>query len=68
MIFDTSGALAESLKPKRTPEAFVLDRAGAVRDRGRIDDRFPGTPTNRTRGTRKPTMHDRTKRSSASRR
>jgi thiol-disulfide isomerase/thioredoxin len=40
VIFDASGALAESLKPKRTPEAFVLDRTGEVRYRGRIDDRF----------------------------
>lgn len=38
VLFDASGELAKRLAPKMTPEAFVLDRAGDVKYRGRIDD------------------------------
>ncbi|MDW8263242.1 MAG: redoxin domain-containing protein, partial [Phycisphaerales bacterium] len=41
IILDTSGELAMALQPTHTPEAFVLDRTGAVVYRGRIDDTFP---------------------------
>src|SRR5207249_2457228 len=40
ILFDASGELAAELKPTHTPEAFVIDAAGAVRYRGRIDDSF----------------------------
>jgi mono/diheme cytochrome c family protein len=40
VVIDTTGDLAKRLDPSRTPEAFVLDRDGAVRYRGRIDDRY----------------------------
>ncbi len=38
VLFDASGELARRLLPKVTPEALVLDAAGAVQYRGRIDD------------------------------
>jgi mono/diheme cytochrome c family protein/thiol-disulfide isomerase/thioredoxin len=38
VLFDASGELAQRLAPTMTPEALVLDRAGEVRYRGRIDD------------------------------
>jgi mono/diheme cytochrome c family protein len=38
VLFDASGELAHRLNPKMTPEAFVLDRHGDVKYRGRIDD------------------------------
>ncbi len=40
VLYDAVGDLAERLAPERVPEAFVLDRAGALVYRGRIDDRF----------------------------
>lgn len=40
VLFDASGELAKALKPACTPEAFVLDRAGVVQYRGRIDDSY----------------------------
>jgi hypothetical protein len=40
LLFDASGDLATRFKPDRTPEAFVIDKSGAVRYSGRIDDAF----------------------------
>lgn len=40
VLFDGTGELAAWLKPKHTPEAFVLDASGKVLYRGRIDDRY----------------------------
>lgn len=40
ILFDNSGELAEALQPSHTPEAFVLDRAGKIAYRGRIDDAY----------------------------
>lgn len=40
VLYDAAGDLAERLAPERVPEAFVLDRAGELVYRGRIDDRF----------------------------
>ena len=40
VLYDAAGDLAERLAPERVPEAFVLDAAGRVVYRGRIDDRF----------------------------
>jgi len=40
VLYDAAGDLAERLQPVRVPEAFVLDAAGSVVYRGRIDDRF----------------------------
>jgi len=40
VLYDAAGALAERLAPERVPEAFVLDAAGRLVYRGRIDDRF----------------------------
>jgi peroxiredoxin len=46
ILFDGSGTIARQLKPTHVPEAFVLDRAGRVAYRGRIDDSFvaPASP------------------------
>ena len=38
LMFDSSGEIARRLAPRRTPEAFVIDREGVVRYHGRIDD------------------------------
>src|SRR5437870_889702 len=38
VLIDSTGELARELKPKRTPEAFVMTPDGVVRYRGRIDD------------------------------
>ncbi|MCC2672163.1 MAG: hypothetical protein K0Q72_4635, partial [Armatimonadetes bacterium] len=38
LVADRSGALAKRLRAQATPTAVVLDRSGAVRYRGRIDD------------------------------
>jgi thiol-disulfide isomerase/thioredoxin len=40
VLYDAAGDLAERLVPVRVPEAFVLDAAGRLAYRGRIDDRF----------------------------
>lgn len=40
VLFDASGLLAAALRPTHTPEAFVVDRAGKIAYRGRIDDLF----------------------------
>ncbi len=40
LLYDAAGDLAERLAPERVPEAFVLDAAGRLVYRGRIDDRF----------------------------
>jgi thiol-disulfide isomerase/thioredoxin len=54
VLFDGSAAMAVALKPTAVPEAFVLDDAGQVRYRGRIDDWYerPGKPRD------KATTHD----------
>lgn len=40
VLYDAAGDLAQRLAPERVPEAFVLDAAGRLVYRGRIDDRF----------------------------
>jgi hypothetical protein len=40
LLFDASGDLAMKFKPTHTPEVFVVDKTGAVRYSGRIDDAF----------------------------
>ena len=40
LLFDASGDLATRFKPAHTPEAYVIDKAGAVQYSGRIDDAF----------------------------
>ncbi len=40
VLFDAGGDAAAWLRPTRVPEAFVLDPAGAVAYRGRIDDAY----------------------------
>ena len=54
VLFDGSAAAAVQLKPTAVPEAFVLDAAGKVQYRGRIDDWYekPAKPRD------KPTTHD----------
>jgi hypothetical protein len=53
VLKDPANRVADAFAAERTPEAFVLDRAGRVRYRGRIDDQFgisyrrPGKPTRR---------------------
>jgi len=39
---DRRGAFARKIGAKTTPEAFVIDKEGAVRYHGRIDDQFVG--------------------------
>ncbi len=52
VLFDSSGLLAESLKPTHTPEAFVVDAAGQLIYRGRIDDLYADLGKKRTQATR----------------
>lgn len=40
VVLDTSLQLTDALKPTHVPQAFVLDRDGAVAYQGRIDDQF----------------------------
>ena len=40
VIFDTTGELADRLKPEVTPEAFVIGTDDDILYRGRIDNRF----------------------------
>ena len=40
VLFDQSGAIAVALEPTRVPEAFLLDPAGGVLYRGRVNDAF----------------------------
>ncbi|MBY0515252.1 MAG: hypothetical protein K2P78_15275, partial [Gemmataceae bacterium] len=54
VLLDPKRELAAALKATVTPEAVVLDAAGAVRYRGRIDDRFP----NRNKPNPTVTSHD----------
>lgn len=42
VVHDHDGSITESLNAAVTPEAFVLDRAGLVKYRGRIDDTYLG--------------------------
>jgi mono/diheme cytochrome c family protein len=54
VLFDASGELAQRLAPTMTPEAIVIDRAGAVKYRGRIDDLWIDLRKQRPQ----PTTHD----------
>ncbi len=53
VLKDPNNSVADQFGAKRTPEAFVLEPAGRVLYRGRIDDQFginyqrPGKPTRR---------------------
>jgi thiol-disulfide isomerase/thioredoxin len=40
VLFDAAGELAAQLKPTHVPECFVLDGAGQLKYRGRIDDLY----------------------------
>jgi mono/diheme cytochrome c family protein len=51
LLFDATGELAKWLKPTRLPEAFVVDRAGQVLYRGRIDDQWAGIGQRRAQAT-----------------
>lgn len=51
VLFDASGDLAARFSPKVTPEVFVVDAAGAVRYRGRIDDTYVRIGKRRTKVT-----------------
>lgn len=51
LVKDPDARLADRLGAERTPEAFVLDSAGRVHYRGRIDDQF-GQDFNRPRPNR----------------
>ena len=48
VIFDSSGELANTLRPTHTPEAFVIDQAGKLAYRGRIDDAYVAPGKRRT--------------------
>jgi hypothetical protein len=52
VLFDASGDLAAHLKPTHTPEAFVLNRQGAVVYRGRIDDIWADLGKRKAQATR----------------
>ena len=54
LLFDANGSLARQLAPDVVPSAFVVDLAGRVTYRGRIDDRFPSL----TKIRRQATVHD----------
>lgn len=53
VVKDAGNKVADQLRARRTPEAFVVDSSGTIRYRGRIDDQFgigysrPGKPTRR---------------------
>ncbi|MEJ7637624.1 MAG: peroxiredoxin, partial [Singulisphaera sp.] len=57
MARDQRGAIAAKLGAKVTPEAFVLDSAGRVRYRGRIDDQFAGRGKRNANSTARD-LHD----------
>lgn len=54
VLLDPKKEFAGALKASATPEAFVLDGAGVVRYRGRIDDGF----STRLKRNREVTSHD----------
>lgn len=51
VLFDSSGILAQALKPTHTPEAFVIDAGGILAYRGRIDDLYADLGKKRTQAT-----------------
>jgi peroxiredoxin len=51
VLFDADAQLAEDLEPTHTPEAFLVDRAGQVVYRGRIDDLYPSPGKKRAAAT-----------------
>ncbi|MEM7480791.1 MAG: redoxin family protein [Acidobacteriota bacterium] len=54
LLFDANGELARQLEPQTVPSAFVVDLAGRITYRGRIDDRFPAL----TKARREARSHD----------
>ena len=52
VVRDPRRELARALGITVTPEAAVVDRKGALRYRGRIDDRFPALGQKRSQATR----------------
>ncbi|MBI3865727.1 MAG: redoxin domain-containing protein [Planctomycetia bacterium] len=52
VLFDSSGLLAQALKPTHAPEAFVVDGERKVAYRGRIDDLYADIGKKRTSATR----------------
>ena len=48
VLFDSSGILAQVLKPTHTPEAFVVEAGGKIAYRGRIDDLYADLGKKRT--------------------
>lgn len=53
ILFDASSELADLFQPQHVPEAFVLDAAGSVVYRGRIDDLYPELGKRRVEATRR---------------
>lgn len=51
VLFDSSGILAQALKPTHTPEAFVVDASNKLAYRGRIDDLYADLGKKRTAAT-----------------
>lgn len=51
VLFDSSGILAQALKPTHTPEAFVINASGKLAYRGRIDDLYADLGKKRTQAT-----------------
>jgi peroxiredoxin/mono/diheme cytochrome c family protein len=53
VVKDAGNKIADEFGAQRTPEVFVMDKSGAIRYQGRIDDQFgigyarPGKPTRR---------------------
>lgn len=54
VLVDRDHTLVRHAGARVTPEAFVFDAAGALRYRGRIDDRYPALGTRRP----EPTSHE----------
>lgn len=52
LLFDASGEIAAALGPTHVPEGFVLDTAGQVVYRGRIDDQYGEIGKKRPEATR----------------
>lgn len=48
VLFDASGELADMFQPSRVPEAYVVDAAGEIVYRGRIDDLYADVDKRRT--------------------
>src|SRR5262245_5203831 len=52
VLFDASGELAGLFQPDHVPQAFLIDAAGAIVYRGRIDDMYTDVDKRRPEATR----------------